>query len=577
MKEERRQKGSMGSYWKVLLYVLLPILLLDIVVGLLATVALEREIAVQISTVTQLQADSMYTGLQHISQTMQRLLVENTAAYEAAQNGDPLARVNARSALIDACAYPAGQMEYEAELLFCFPESGLLLAGHHAADIPISRREGVYAALLSAMAPQGEKTLLGRGWSMLEADGRCYAARGFYEQGVWVVGCISAESLLAPLAAVYPATQAFPVMLLPDGTLAAGAASLQAAGLDETAAESGGAVWVGLRRWLAIDGADTGQGFAIRFFVSGYGPYNQLALLLGIFMALILLTACALGFSTLYTRRRLLRPLQQFVSGVRSAPGGEAIAQLQPSQLAELEEANEQFRGLMNEVRRLKINIYESELEHGKMQLDYMQQQIKPHFLLNCLSIIYSMANNGQNQEVARLSQITSHYLRYVFHSEDVFLPLAQEVEHIGNYMEIIGIRYSGQCRWEASIEEGAGQRLLPPLLLHSFVENAVKHGTQSGHKLLVNLSAIYEEDELVIFITDNGRGFPAGHLALWEEGGMLPREDGAHVGIANAVRRLRYAYGPRARVRLYNSPQGGAVVEIHLPAEDRPETEEAL
>ena len=61
-------------------------------------------------------------------------------------------------------------------------------------------------------------------------------------------------------------------------------------------------------------------------------------------------------------------------------------------------------------------------------------------------------------------------------------------------------------------------------------------------------------------------RQFPASFLSEWAAGRQLERTGGQHIGIANAAQRLQLAYGDRAKLLLYNSPLGGAVVELHIP-----------
>ncbi|MCA5960813.1 hypothetical protein LC724_10865 [Blautia sp. RD014234] len=50
------------------------------------------------------------------------------------------------------------------------------------------------------------------------------------------------------------------------------------------------------------------------------------------------------------------------------------------SELEELSAASRQFNNLTKEINRLRIRAYEQELERQKIQMDYMQMQIKPHF-----------------------------------------------------------------------------------------------------------------------------------------------------------------------------------------------------
>ena len=56
--------------------------------------------------------------------------------------------------------------------------------------------------------------------------------------------------------------------------------------------------------------------------------------------------------------------------------------------LVELEQIDDKFRNMIHQIRRLKITLYEQELEKQKIEMDYLKIQIRPHFYMNCLNFI---------------------------------------------------------------------------------------------------------------------------------------------------------------------------------------------
>jgi sensor histidine kinase YesM len=84
-------------------------------------------------------------------------------------------------------------------------------------------------------------------------------------------------------------------------------------------------------------------------------------------------------------------------------------------------------------------------------------------------------------------------------------------------------------------------------------VENAVEHGQDPSSGRVDIAIAVRRDGELVrITIRDHGTG-------------PLPAGEGQ--GLQNAHRRLRTVFGDRAAIRLNRHPEGGALVEIHIPA----------
>lgn len=71
------------------------------------------------------------------------------------------------------------------------------------------------------------------------------------------------------------------------------------------------------------------------------------------------------------------------------------------------------------------------------------------------------------------------------------------------------------------------------------------------------------------ITISDTGTGFPDEILRKLQSDECLAQtEDGHRVGITNCLRRMKYFYQEKGFTRFYNNRLGGAVVELHLPAE---------
>lgn len=78
----------------------------------------------------------------------------------------------------------------------------------------------------------------------------------------------------------------------------------------------------------------------------------------------------------------------------------------------------------MRQIKKLKIDIYEKELEKQKTMMNYLQLQIRPHFFLNCLNTIYSMAQTQLYEEIMKMSMITSNYFRYIFQNTQDLVPV---------------------------------------------------------------------------------------------------------------------------------------------------------
>ena len=185
-------------------------------------------------------------------------------------------------------------------------------------------------------------------------------------------------------------------------------------------------------------------------------------------------------------------------------------------------------------------------------QLEALRLQLHPHFLFNTLNAISAFVEADPERArrmIARLGELLRRTLNGGTAAE---MPLSRELDLLAPYLEIQQIRFGDRLSIELQVPDGAGDALIPTLLLQPLVENAVEHGvkrTLNGAR--VRLTAERSGDRLRLEIADNGPG-PAGG----SEG----------VGLANTRARLAGLYGDAACFDLKAVHTGGTVVTIELP-----------
>ena len=136
----------------------------------------------------------------------------------------------------------------------------------------------------------------------------------------------------------------------------------------------------------------------------------------------------------------------------------------------------------------------EKEKLQKEMELNYLKEQVNPHFLFNSLNSIYSLSRQ-QSPEAPDLVMQLSELMRYQLESskKDTVL-LKEELEFIENYLLLEEKRLSKRCTIEFLIRGDLLDLRIAPMLLIPFVENAIKHGAQSTNKQsTIDISAAIE------------------------------------------------------------------------------------
>ena len=273
----------------------------------------------------------------------------------------------------------------------------------------------------------------------------------------------------------------------------------------------------------------------------------------------------------LYIRQWMIKPITRLTE--RLSQLGDSIP---PSEffisegILEIDKANDKLNKVIFDMQELKIREYHSQLELKKIELNYLKNQIRPHFYLNMLTMIHSMLQTKNYKEIEELTILTSNYLRHLFMANQDFSELKDEVQHIKDYLEIQRIRYGNSIYFSLDYNDDLQNTLVPSLLLQTFIENTIKHGFsfQDLFTILLSIKKVKTEnsDYIQICIEDNGPGFSEEILSKLNQKQSLITEDGHHIGITNTIERLNLLYPNDYTITFENNEEGGAKIHLLIP-----------
>jgi two-component system LytT family sensor kinase len=210
----------------------------------------------------------------------------------------------------------------------------------------------------------------------------------------------------------------------------------------------------------------------------------------------------------------------------------------------------------------------EREFRLQQAQLQILKTQLHPHFLFNTLNTIAQLIYENQAAAEKMVISLSDMLRISLYQMSEQEVPLKQELEFVGKYLEIMETRFDGRLSVRLDIDPRALEAYVPTMLLQPLVENSIRHGinprAQGGR---VEISARREDGTLRLSVADDGRGI--------EFGG--PHASGAaHIGLANTRARLDYLYGPKHSFELRGLPGSGVIVSVSIPFRERPATEHA-
>jgi len=183
------------------------------------------------------------------------------------------------------------------------------------------------------------------------------------------------------------------------------------------------------------------------------------------------------------------------------------------------------FKGYILDQERL----IELETANLRTELDFLKNQINPHFLFNSLNNIY-VQSRKRPKEASESILLLSDLLRYQLYdcSKEKVL-LKNEIDYLKNYLEMDKMRKL-DVEIDFRIDGQPNGTMVAPFIFVPFVENAVKHGNAVEGKSFLNVYFKIETNQL--------------HFSIENSKPLLPNErEVGGIGLKNVKRRLELLY----------------------------------
>jgi two-component system, LytTR family, sensor kinase len=163
-------------------------------------------------------------------------------------------------------------------------------------------------------------------------------------------------------------------------------------------------------------------------------------------------------------------------------------------------------------------------------ELNKLKSQLNPHFVFNALNTIRALVDEDPQKAQTSITQLSNILRNSLLADRNKTITLEEELRTVNDYLQLEKIRYEERLQVHLDIAPNTLKIQVPPMMIQTLVENAVKHGIQK--KLNGGFIAIYsmiEGDKLMVRIKNTG---------------LLARLDSGGFGILNTRQRLELLYG---------------------------------
>ena len=189
-----------------------------------------------------------------------------------------------------------------------------------------------------------------------------------------------------------------------------------------------------------------------------------------------------------------------------------------------------------------------------ELELKTIKAHINPHFIFNALNSIRYLVDENPSQARYAITEL-SKLLRSSMHAENISTTrLETEIDIVKSYLELEKIRFEERLEVAWEIPQATYDFQVPPMMLQTLVENAIKHGI--SHQMeggIIQIKAVVENHYLHIYIENTGR--------------LITNNKNESFGIKSTKNRLMLLFGEQASFTIAQTDHGTVLVNIKLPA----------
>jgi two-component system, LytTR family, sensor kinase len=199
------------------------------------------------------------------------------------------------------------------------------------------------------------------------------------------------------------------------------------------------------------------------------------------------------------------------------------------------------------EVDRIRL---ESSIRETESKV--LRAQMNPHFMFNALNSIRALVLEDPAKAQKGITQLSNILRSSLLADRRKTVLLSEELRTVDDYLALEKIRYEDRLNVEKNISLESLNVQIPPMLLQTLIENAIKHGVSKPIKGgFVKLETLVENNKLLIKISNTG------HLGATDSGGF---------GLENTAQRLNLLYGEEAKFNITQTSKEVVSADISIP-----------
>lgn len=290
---------------------------------------------------------------------------------------------------------------------------------------------------------------------------------------------------------------------------------------------------------------------------------------IGVLLGLVILAL--LGLFVLFSRyflNGIVEPVHAVAEGMEQLVNNDLNVQVKPMGQPEIRNLMESFNQMVLSLKNMLDVNEEAQRRKHRAEIQALQSQINPHFIVNTLNSIRFMAQVAGYAGIQKMAESLIKIVSCSFRSNISFYTLREELDVLDSYVYLMKIRYADSFEVGYDVDPACLNYKLPRLLLQPVVENSITHGFAEMEEELgqIDVSAWRDGGTLCLTVRDNGCGMTQEQITQILHGRARAADDNTSIGLENVLARIRLNFGGKAKMEIESEPGRYTQTTIRLP-----------
>lgn len=207
--------------------------------------------------------------------------------------------------------------------------------------------------------------------------------------------------------------------------------------------------------------------------------------------------------------------------------------------------------------RKQQLDTLRLEALVKELELKTIKSHINPHFIFNSLNSIRALVEENPERAREAVTELSNILRSSMQADKSETVTLEKELKIVKDYLALENMRFEDRLKVEYNIEDDTLDQQVPPMMLQTLVENAIKHGiSKEIHGGTVRINADFKDNYLELKVQNTGQ--------------LNGKTNADGFGLSSTTNRLNLLYGDKARFDIKQVNSSMVEAKLLLPADSK-------